>query len=199
MPQVAETTSASDADAAREALRAAIQSIGNGDRAALDEVYHATSRKLFGICYRILGDRKEAEDALQDTYVTLWRRAERFDTTRASPISWLAVMARNAAVDRLRSSGRKLREGAVPMEAALDRPDGAPDAERTLLQGEERARIHDCIRALDSRQRSTIARAFFGGQTYAALAERDGLPLSTVKSRVRRGLAQLRICLEAGA
>ena len=112
---------ASDTDAAelaRERLRAAMARLADGDSAALEEIYEATRVKLFGICFRILGDRKEAEDALQDVYVNLWQRADRYDPSRASPISWLATFARNRAVDRLRTG--KVRGGAVPVEEATN-------------------------------------------------------------------------------
>ena len=95
-----------NADDARARLASAIVRIGAGDKSALDYVYRATSAKLFGICLRILGDRKEAEDTLQDVYLTLWRRADRFDPARASPITWVAVLARNRAIDRLRRARR---------------------------------------------------------------------------------------------
>lgn len=79
-------------------LKAAMERLAGGERAALEEIYRATHMKLFGICLRILGDRKEAEDALQDVFVALWRRVERYDSGRASPIAWLASFARNRAI-----------------------------------------------------------------------------------------------------
>lgn len=166
-----------------------------GDRAALEEVYRATSVKLFGICYRILGDRKEAEDALQDVYVNLWRRADRFDPERASPISWLAVFARNRAIDRLRS-GRVQRD-AAPIEAAAEVADAAPLADDLLIDAERKARVHHCLGTLDDNQRDNIRAAFFDGRTYAELAEAVGVPLGTMKSWIRRGMQRLKTCLES--
>lgn len=183
------------ANAAREALAADIAALAGGERAALERIYRATSGKLFGICLRILGDEKEAEDALQEVYVDLWKRAGRFDGSRASPISWLATMARNRAVDRLRAGG-KVRSGAVPEEAASEVPDGDLPADAKLELDERDARIHHCLGKLETRQRSAIRRAFLGGATYVQLAEDDGVPLSTVKSRVHRGLANMKKCLE---
>ena len=98
-------------DDARDALREAMARLAAGDQAALEVIYRMTRVKLFGICLRILGDRKEAEDALQDVYINLWQRADRYDPARASPISWLATFARNRAIDRLRTG--KVRGGAV--------------------------------------------------------------------------------------
>ena len=128
---------------AREALRAAMVRLGEGDSSALEEIYQATRVKLFGICFRILGDQKEAEDALQDVYVNLWQRADRYDPERASPISWLATFARNRAVDRLRTG--KVRGGAVPVEEANPLPDEAPLADSLLVDAERNAQIHTCI------------------------------------------------------
>ncbi len=170
--------------------------LAQGDRNALEEIYRATSVKLFGICLRILGDRKEAEDALQEVYVNLWRRAGRYDPERASPITWLATFARNRAIDRLRS-GRSRRR-AAPVEAAALLADDRLAADEALIDAEREARIHLCLDQLEDRQRDSIRTAFFEGATYAELAERRAVPLGTVKSWIRRGLARLKTCLEAG-
>ena len=183
------------ADIARERLRAAMQRLANGDNSALEEIYSATRVKLFGICLRILGDRKEAEDALQDVYVNLWQRADRYDPERASPISWLATFARNRAIDRLRTG--KVRGGAVPVEEANPLPDEAPLADALLVDAEKSAQIHTCIAGLDENTRTHIRSAFFEGYTYAQLAEAADVPLGTMKSWIRRGLQKLRACLEA--
>lgn len=168
--------------------------VGRGDRAAFQQVYLATSAKLFGICLRILGDRAEAEDALQDVYVSLWRRADRFDPARASAMSWLAIFARNRAIDRRR--GSKLRAASVPVELADGVADEAPGAEAAIERGESHARIHHCLDALEAGQRDAIRTAFFDGVTYSELADRAGVPLGTMKSWIRRGLARLKACLE---
>lgn len=168
--------------------------LADGDRDALREIYEATQAKLFGICLRILGDRKEAEDALQDVYLTLWRRADRYDPARASAISWLATFARNRAVDRLRTG--KVQRGAVPVDEALEIADEAPRADALLEDAERSARIHHCLERLEDPTRSSIRTAFFEGRTYAELADTAGEPLGTIKSRIRRGLAKLKACLE---
>src|SRR6266511_6233037 len=93
-----------DADATRRQLVAAISRVAGGDRGALRIVYQDTSAKLFGVCLRILNDRSEAEDVLQEVYVTVWRKAATFDPARASPITWLVAIARNRAIDKLRAS-----------------------------------------------------------------------------------------------
>jgi len=182
-------------DEAREALREAMERLAAGDQAALEDIYRMTRVKLFGITLRILGDRKEAEDALQDVYVNLWQRADRYDPARASPISWLATFARNRAIDRLRTG--KVRGGAVGIEEAAPLPDESPLADALLVDAEQAAQIHKCIATLDERTRTHIRAAFFDGKTYAQLAEQAGVPLGTMKSWIRRGLQRLRTCLEA--
>src|SRR4029078_10031004 len=92
-----------DADATRSQLAAALARVAGGDRAALRIVYQDTSAKLFVVCLRILNDRSEAEDVLQDVYVTVWRKAGTFDPGRASPITWLVAIARNRSIDKLRT------------------------------------------------------------------------------------------------
>ena len=181
---------------ARERLRAAMVRLADGDSGALEEIYTATRVKLFGICFRILGDRKEAEDALQDVYVNLWQRADRYDPSRASPISWLATFARNRAIDRLRTG--KVRGGAVPVDEAAPLPDAAPLADQIMIDGERAARVHACLEKLEDPARSNIRAAFFDGKTYNELAEDQDVPLGTMKSWIRRGMMKLRTCLEAG-
>lgn len=181
---------------ARARLQAAMKRLAKGDRDALEEIYRLTHLKLFGICLRILDDRKEAEDALQDVYITLWRNASRYDASRASPIAWLATFARNRAVDRLRTG--KVRRGAVPVDEAATLADETPSADAMLIDEERTARIHTCLQTLDAKQREPIRSAFLNGRTYAELAERDGVPLGTMKSWIRRGLAKLRTCMEHG-
>ena len=176
----------------RAALSRALARVAMQDRDALQEVYRRTSRKLFGICLRILGERAEAEDAMQEVYLTIWRRAGSFDPARGSPISWLAALTRNRAIDLLRRSGR--REMA-PIELADNVADEAPDAEAVLLQQGDDAQINTCIETLAKSDAAMIRTAFFEGTTYAELAGRSTMPLGTVKSRIRRALLKLRECL----
>jgi len=191
---VADDSSDPAAGIRRERLRAAMVRLADGDDAALEEIYQATRVKLFGICLRILGDRKEAEDALQDVYINLWQKADRYDPDRASPISWLATFARNRAVDRLRRG--KVRAGSVPLEEALPLPDGSPLADALMVDAERSAQIHVCLETLEEKPRNAIRSAFFGGHTYAELAEQADVPLGTMKSWIRRGMQRLKACME---
>ncbi len=176
----------------RAALVAALRRVGQGDRAALQEVYRRTSSKLYGVCLRIFPDRDDAEDALQDAYINVWQKAAQFDPARASPITWLVALTRNKAIDRLRASGRRI---AAPIEAAGEIADDRPDAEACLIEAEADERILACIQMLDKSDATLIRTAFFEGSTYADIAERASMPLGTVKSRIRRALLKLRSCL----
>jgi RNA polymerase sigma factor (sigma-70 family) len=183
-----------DAEAKRRQLSAALHRVAAGDRPALRLVYDMTSAKLFGICLRILKDRSEAEDVLQEVYLTVWRKASAFEETRASPITWLVAIARNRAIDRLRSSGAASR--ILPIEAAEQVEDPAPSAAASLESVQEGMRLQSCLDELEARQSAAIRAAFMDGLTYEQLALRGGVPLGTMKSWIRRGLARLRECLE---
>lgn len=178
----------------REELAAALIQAGRGDRSAFRRVYDATSAKLFGVCLRILGDRQAAEDVLQDAYVTVWRKAASFDATRASPITWLATIARNRSIDRLRSAA--VRPAGRPLDEAAEIRDEAPAADAVVQAGQEATRLYGCLETLEDRSRAAIRTAFFEGETYETLAERFGVPLGTMKSWIRRGLQKLKGCLE---
>ncbi|MGI8705108.1 MAG: sigma-70 family RNA polymerase sigma factor [Sphingomicrobium sp.] len=172
-----------------------MRSVAAGDRGALTNLYERTSAKLFGICVRVLGSEAEAEEVLQEVYVTVWSKADRFDPLKASPITWLGVLARNKSIDRL----RQRRLGNEPIESADDVPDEQPSALQVLEAAEEQHRLKDCLDELDLQQRTMIRAAFLEGATYPELADREGVPLGTMKSWIRRGLLRLRECLQRGA
>ena len=183
-----------DAETRRRQLVAAINRVAGGDRAALRLVYSETSAKLFGVCLRILGDRSEAEDVLQDVYLTVWRKAASFDEAVASPITWLVAIARNRSIDRLRS--RAGSRAHAPLEVAAEVPDEGLSGLERLEIDENQARLNDCLQELEERQSAAIRSAFLDGFTYEELAERNRVPLGTMKSWIRRGLLKLRACLE---
>ena len=184
-----------DADAARRQLAAALVRVAGGDRAALRVVYQDTSAKLFGVCLRILKDRGEAEDVLQEVFVTVWRRAASFDPGRASPITWMVAIARNRAIDRLRASAISRRM--EPIESADAVSDPAPAAVERVELAQQHQRLSRCLEELEARQASAIREALLDGTTYEELAARMSVPLGTMKSWIRRGLLKLRTCLEA--
>lgn len=164
-------------------LAEALIATGRGDRAAFQSVYLSTNAKLFGICVRICGEQSGAEDVLADVYLIVWRRAGDWVPGRASPISWLAMIARNKAIDWRRGHPR---ERALPLEAAPDIIDESPSVEFLLMS----------LETLDPAVRALIISAFFDGATYAELAERSAVPLGTVKSKIRRGLAKMKLAFD---
>jgi RNA polymerase sigma factor (sigma-70 family) len=184
-----------DAEATRQQLAAALARVAAGDRAALRIVYQDTSAKLFGVCLRILNDRGEAEDVLQDVYVTVWRKAATFDPSRASPITWMVAIARNRAIDRLRASAVSRRM--EPIEAADAVGDPAPSATERVELAQQHHKLAGCLEELEQKQAAAIRAAFLDGSTYEDLAARMSVPLGTMKSWIRRGLMKLRSCLEA--
>jgi RNA polymerase sigma-70 factor (ECF subfamily) len=179
---------------AADVLASKIAAVAAGDRAAFEHLYRATSSKLFGVCLRVIPDRDEAEDVLQEVYATVWRKAGQFDAARASAITWLAMIARNKAIDRLRSSPGPARM--APIEFAEELPDPGASPMKAAEASTDRERLEMCMDQLEERRRSLIRTAFFDGATYEELATRIGSPLGSVKSWIRRGLMQLRACLE---
>lgn len=180
----------SDMNAA--SLAATLQRVGVGDRAAFEEVYRRTSVKLFGVCLRILPVRQEAEEALQEAYISVWKRAGSFDASKGSAMTWLITLTRNRAVDRLRSGGKI---ASAPVELADEVPDPAPAASTLMEISEDEQRLAYCLGTLETDDAGLIRTAFFEGSTYAELATRATTPLGTIKSRIRRALLKLRECL----
>lgn len=151
-----------------------------------------TSAKLFGICLRICGDRESAEDVLHEVYLLIWRRAGDWEPGRASPISWLAVIARNRSTDWQRAQSSR---PTAPLGEASEIVDRQPDAETMLIASRESLRLIECLNELEIRRRDAICTAFFDGATYAKVATGAGVPVGTAKSWIRRGLQQLKDCL----
>jgi RNA polymerase sigma-70 factor (ECF subfamily) len=178
----------------RTPLDKLLKDIALGSRQAFEKLYRDSSPQLFAICLRIVSQRSEAEDVLQEVFATVWRKAAQFDVERAGAMSWLAMIARNKAIDRLRSQpqARKFE----PLELADEIADPLASPQRDAQAAGERDRLDECMKRLDDRRRSLIRAAFFDGSTYEELAARVGSPLGTVKSWIRRGLLQLRECLE---
>ena|SRR5271168_5119784 len=181
------------ATALRAELITCLHRISSGDQGALEYLYKSTGAKLFGICTRILSDPVAAEDVLQEVFLTVWNKAGQFDPSLGvSPITWLAAIARNRALDRLRTTKQRF----VMIEEAAELPDSSPLADVRFETDERSRRLEICLHRLEGRTANIIRNAFFGGMTYQSLAERAGIPLASVKSLVRRGLIQLKRCLE---
>jgi RNA polymerase sigma-70 factor (ECF subfamily) len=183
------TTLQSTAD--RDHLSALLRSVAGGDRQALAGVYQRTSAKLYGICLRVLREERDAQDVLQEVFLTVWKRAGHFDASKASPITWLAVLTRNKCIDRLRRGSIR----SVGLDDAVDVQDDGKSAPEVIEEKQEAQRLHQCLEELEDRTGGMIRSAFFDGITYAQLAERELVPLGTMKSLIRRGLIRLKGCL----
>jgi RNA polymerase sigma-70 factor (ECF subfamily) len=181
------------ADARRNELSGLIEQVARGDRAALAAVYERTSAKLYGVCLRVARDRDAAEDILQDVYLKVWNRAGRFDRTCGSPITWLCAVARNAAIDWVRKHGAPVLPAADPDDASSA---DLGEAMEVMAADEGRAHIFDCLESLPDQQQRAIRLAFFDGSSHSELASIMQVPLGTTKSWIRRGLLQLRGCLQ---
>lgn len=161
------------------------------DRAAFRGLYAATSAKLMGVLLRMLKDRHEAEEALQEVYTRIWLRAQRFDPTRGRGMTWVITVARNLAIDRLRARPQEMDE--VDYDHI---PDSAPRAESRLVALGEARRIADCFGTLEPARASALQGAYLDGLSYADLASRHAVPLNTMRTWLRRGLAALRDCMD---
>ena len=176
----------------RAQLARLVERVSTRDQVSLKALYERTSAKLYGICLRLLQDEAEAQDVLQEVYLTVWRRAALYEQARASPITWLATIARNRSIDRLRSR----RGPADSLDLAADVPDDRRSAFDVLEAADDVSRLRRCLDELEEKPRTMIRAAFFDGASYPQLAEREGVPLPTMKSWIRRGLLRLRGCLE---
>ena len=162
------------------------------DRTAFDTLYRQTSAKLFGVCLRVLNNHAEAEEALQEIYVKIWTKADRFAISELSPISWLVAVARNHAIDRIRSR----KAPAEDIDAALEVADPSPGPEAMSVAGGEADRIYRCLGELDKDRAAAVRGAYLNGESYAELATRFGVPLNTMRTWLRRSLMKLKECLE---
>ena len=178
-----------------------LQRIVTGDEAALAELYDRHSRLAYTLIMRILGSPSDAEEVLQETFVRVWSRADTYDAVQGSPATWLTRIARNRAIDRLRA--RRVRGN---VDAELARTNAAAsiswepvtlDTPETVLEGRTTAGVvRMALASLTKEQRALIEAAFFEGYTHSELATRFGVPLGTVKTRIRTGLATMRDRLE---
>jgi RNA polymerase sigma-70 factor (ECF subfamily) len=166
-----------------------IQRAGGGDRAALEALYQRYSRPVFGLALRRLGDRGRAEDAVQETFVSIWRAAKTYRPERGPGAPWLYAVARNAIVDRSRMRNEPAVE--VPDEPS-DEAGPAEAAEQSWLQW----RVHRALEELPESEREVIELAYWSGLSQSEVADRLGIPLGTVKTRTRSGLQRLAGILE---
>ena len=166
--------------------------VAAGDRDGFAKVYRATSAKLYGIILRILGRRDIADEVLQEVYVKIWQRAGDFDRRQASPITWMATIARNRALDEVRRK-RPLAIDDTP--EAMNVPDGEILASDKLELRDEQGRLEACLAALEAEKQAIVRHAYLDGWSREQLAAHYGHPVSTIKTWLHRSLKQLKDCL----
>jgi RNA polymerase sigma-70 factor, ECF subfamily len=171
--------------------------VARGDQQAFGRLYDRLSGPLYSVALRMLGDAAEAQDALQDVFLQLWRRAGSYDVDQSSVFSWAILMTRSRVIDRLRARGRRLRvvssstdddASKVAMAHASTIESAADNADRN----EEAVRVRSSLSKLPAEQREAIEMAFFNDLTHHEIAVALGQPLGTIKARIRRGLLKLR-------
>jgi RNA polymerase sigma-70 factor, ECF subfamily len=167
----------------------------SGDQAAFAKLYDRLSGPLYSLAVRMLSDANEAQDAVQDIFVQIWRRAAKYDPTQSSVFSWAMLMTRSRIIDRLRARGRRLHVVASSTEdanAAAADASVAESAADTADRNEEAMRVRTVLDKLPADQRQAIELSFFSELTHHQIAEQLGQPLGTIKARIRRGLLKLR-------
>lgn len=173
-------------------LVALLGRVAQRDRAAFAQVYRVTSAKLFGIILRILHRRDIADEVLQEVYVKIWDRAADYDPRMASPITWMATIARNRALDEIR---RKKPESIEDHPELLDVATDEASALTNVMRSEDGRRLADCLTRLEEPRRQMVVLAYCDGLSRDELAEKYGQPVNTIKTWLRRSLAQLKGCL----
>lgn len=169
-----------------------LAAVARKDREAFSALYSATSAKLYGTVLRILQRRDLADEVLQEVYVKIWDRAADYDASRASPVTWLATIARNRALDEAR---RKRPSSIEDHPELLDVASDDESALARVMRGEDGKRLVDCLMQLDPQRRDMVVLAYCEGLSREELAEKYAQPVNTVKTWLRRSLATLKGCL----
>lgn len=167
--------------------------VGLGDRAAFRELYGATSAKLFGVCLRVLKNRTDAEDVLQEVYIKIWNSASAYQVSEYSPMTWLITIARNQSIDRLRSR----RSDAADLSAAENLADTKPTPEQSAVRAGETDRLRQCLDQLAPDRAKAVNAVYLEGYSYQEMADRLNQPINTVRTWLRRSLISLRECLSS--
>ena len=166
--------------------------VAKGDKAAFERLYGATRAKLYGVLLRILGRPELAEEVMQETYLKVWKMADKFDPALASPITWMVAMARNRAIDIVRKRGEvSIEEEPDAQNVAADGP--APLARREMT--EELKRLLACLGKLDPEKQRIVLLAYYSGWSREQLAAKLDIPVNTIKTWLRRSLLEIRECM----
>ncbi|MGW0247432.1 ECF RNA polymerase sigma factor SigK [Nocardia goodfellowii] len=183
---------APDPEAARR-LAELLRRVADADRDAFTQFYRSTHDRVFGLALRVLRRPTAAEEITQEVYLYVWNTAAQYDSRLASPIGWLMMLTHRRAVDRVRTESSATTRDLAYGHRHLGR-DHDIVAETVTQRSDERA-VVECLGTLTDTQRETVALAYYGGRTYAEVAAHLGIPLNTVKTRIRDGLKRLQNCL----
>lgn len=166
-----------------------LRAVASQDEAALAQLYDRYRVILFGLLMRILNNREEAEDVLQEVFLQVWRRAADFDENRGRPFTWLVTLTRSRGIDRLRTLAARER---VAVAGARDESEAVSDAASDAFRSEQRGLVNNALAQLPDEQQRPLMLAYFDGLTQTEIAARLGAPLGTVKTRMRTGMMKLR-------
>ena len=168
-----------------------------GDRKAFEQLYQATSAKLFAVSLQLMRRRDWAEDVLQEAFVSIWRGSGSYRASLSPPLAWMGLIVRSRALDALRkrSSDRADLMNELDDELAQTLEGDSPNPMDTADASEQSFALHHCLGKLDHKQREVVSLAYLRDQSHGELAEQLKLPLGTVKTWIRRGLEQLRTCM----
>jgi RNA polymerase sigma-70 factor (ECF subfamily) len=166
---------------------ALVTAVAEGDVEAFRALYDRYGRMVQAIAYRVVNDKQLAEECVQDVFVELWRSARRFDPARARPSTWLCAIARNRALDAVRSRGRR----PVP-QADVEPAGNAADTVELVAAADEAVHVAEVMATLNPAQLEVVQLAYFDGLSHGEIAKKLGVPLGTVKSRLRLALDRLR-------
>jgi RNA polymerase sigma factor (sigma-70 family) len=179
-------------------LMALIDRVAQGDEAALKALYDLTSGKLYGLALRVLRHKEWAEDALQETFLQIWRSAPDYRATLSPPMAWLGLIVRSRALDllRRRKAEREHLSDDIDDSGLADTLAGdSANPMDTSLASQQAWALHQCLGRLENKQREVVSLAYLRDLSHGELAEQLCLPLGTVKTWIRRGLDQLRGCM----
>lgn len=174
-------------------LESLLVQVSGGDRVAFKTLYERSSAKLFGVVLRILKNRQKSEDVLQDVFLKIWQKAGSYDPAQGKPITWMATIARNRAIDVIRATRPEQTVDEPGDEEEIFRL-GGQDAEQ--LDVAELETLRFCLGEMKEDDRNYVLLAYYEGFSREELAERFAAPIGTIKTRLRRGLIALRTCLE---
>jgi RNA polymerase sigma-70 factor (ECF subfamily) len=176
-----------------EAEIALLQRVAQGDSRAFEELYDRMSGVLFSTAYRVLNDQQAAEDVLQDVFIQIWEKAPQYDATRGKPLTWAVTMTRHKAIDRMRSTQRRIRlRDDVQRESETFQQFDDRSSFDAVASKETSKLVREAILKLSPDQRQAIELAMFSALTQTEIAEQLNEPLGTIKARIRRGMMRLK-------